>query len=82
MTKAITNLQDFRSYIRTLSDTELEKVGAQLEDEIKRKRDPARRLGHALFIDEVIIEKQMRANPLPDDIEAMTLDEIMAELDL
>ena len=76
----IRSLEQFKTYIKPLTDSELEAVGHQLEGEIKRSRNPEIKLGQSMMIDEVLIEQRMRSTPIDCDIEEMSDEQLLFEL--
>ena len=73
------NLETFKTYIKTLSNSELPVYGAQLENQYKRARTPETRLGYAIGMEEISIEIEMR-KPVSGEIDALSDDELLAAL--
>lgn len=74
------NLQAFRAHVKTVSIETLDTYFDQITAKAAKARAPAVRLGYALALDELVIEKAMRAydNPAASNL---TLDEILDQLD-
>jgi hypothetical protein len=75
----MTNLETFKTYIKTLSNDELPAYGVQLENKLKRARKPATKLGYALGLDEIHIEIQLR-KPIDATIDQLSDDELLTQL--
>lgn len=77
------NLNEFKSYIKTVSNEELDSIF----DEISAKHNRARKIdiiaGYAIALDELVLEKGFRAQGYGaiDPNYNPTLEEIFAELE-
>lgn len=71
------NFQDFKSYIKTLDSSKLDEIFDELNSKLKRARNPQVRLGYAMAIDEVVIEKNLKRYDAPS---VLSVDELFSEL--
>ena len=74
------NLNSFRSYIRTVSQADLDASYDQVNGMLRRSRSPASRAGCVLALDALVIESNMRRTAPTAEIEMMSDDELLAEL--
>ena len=75
------NLAQFKTHIRSISVKELDAYFDELTLKLSRARSPQVKLGYSIALAELVIEKGLRKYSSADDKE-MTLDEILAELEL
>jgi hypothetical protein len=71
------NLQEFKSYIKTINDAQIDAIFDEISDKMKRARNPQVKLGYAMALDELVIEKNLKRYDVPCDL---TDDELLAEL--
>ena len=74
------NLNSFRTYIRTVSQADLDASYDQVTGMLRRSRSPASRAGCVLALDALVIESNMRRTAPTAEIEMMSDDELLAEL--
>ena len=71
------NLENFQKHIKTLSKDELHTIGAELEQKLSRVKNPQYRLGYQIAIDSVLIQIGMIMNPINNECENITDDELL-----
>ena len=70
------NLQEFKSYIKTINAEQIDAIFDEISAKMKRARNPQVKLGYAIAIDELVIAKNLKLNPVDD----VTDDELYADL--
>jgi len=71
------NLQEFKSYIKTINVSQIDAIFDEISAKMKRARNPQIKLGYAMALDELVIEKNLKRYDAPCDL---TDDELLAEL--
>jgi hypothetical protein len=71
------NLQEFKSYIKTINVEQIDAIFDEISAKMKRARNSQVKLGYAMALDELVIEKNLKRYDAPCDL---TDDELFAEL--
>jgi hypothetical protein len=71
------NLKEFKSYIKTINVEQIDAIFDEISAKMKRARNPQVKLGYAMALDELVIEKNLKRYDAPCDL---TDDELFAEL--
>lgn len=76
------NLNEFKIYIKRVEAVELDSLFDEITAKLAKARTPATRLGYALALDELALEKDFRRAGFGklDPKDDMSIDEILAEL--
>lgn len=74
------NMQQFKTHIRTIPVEALDDYFDQISAKMNRARNQNYRLGYALALDELVIEKNLRQFTLCPASEAMSDDQLLAAL--
>ena len=78
------NLDQFKVYIKTVETVELDSIFDEISAKAAKARVPATRLGYAIALDELALEKDFRRagyDKIDPATAAMSDDELLAELE-
>ena len=70
------NLQEFKFYIKTINVEQIDAIFDEISAKMKRARNPQMKLGYAIALDELVIAKNLKLNPVDD----VSVDELYADL--
>jgi hypothetical protein len=70
------NLKEFKSYIKTIDVEQIDAIFDEISAKIKRARSPQVKLGYAMALDELVIVKNLKLNP----VDNVSVDELYADL--
>ena len=73
-------LESFKTYIKTLSDSDLLEYGAEIEKKISRCRDPQIKLGYSMGLEEIYMETCMRKYPVSEETLEMSDEELLQHI--
>jgi L-cysteine desulfidase len=69
------NLQEFKSYIKTINVEQIDAIFDEISEKMKRALSPQVKLGYAMALDELVIEKNLKLNP----VDNVSVDELYAD---
>lgn len=70
------NLQEFKSYIKTINISQIDAIFDEISAKMRRARNPQVKLGYAMALDELVIAKNIKLNP----VDNVSVDELYADL--